>query len=98
MGNQTLSKCFQTTIMNSKIWQIKCHKLNSTKVELLADFPCFECFASNVQEHNGKIRISNYCIELPKNRSCLLPLHQSNHSEYQKRTSMHPVRTSLYKS
>ena len=30
------------TIMNMKIWQIKCHKHNLMKVEILADFPCFK--------------------------------------------------------
>merc|ERR1712178_163038 len=37
-----ISKCFQMTIMNSKIWQIKCHKHKSTKAEILADCPCFK--------------------------------------------------------
>ena len=54
------------TIMNMKIWQIKCHKHKSTKVEILADFPCFNLKISSNFCELEILDFLNCCNELPR--------------------------------
>ena len=67
------------TIMNMKIWQIKCHKHNLMKVEILADFPCFKIKNSSNFCELEILDLLNCCIELPRFQQ-ISPFQPSPHT------------------